>query len=101
MTAEHDDERPLLEDGAMASTGGLWLTSASERARFLRELRLARNPNMVTPGNSGSQLATHGHKQLQFKASWMSLSVLFCPTAPVAADSQGLSRLKQATFFTR
>ena len=52
MTAEHDDERPLLEDGAVASTGGLWLTSASERARFRRELRLARNPNMVTPGNS-------------------------------------------------
>ena len=46
MTAEHDDDRPLLlEDGAATSEVG----AGPERARFRRELRLARNPNMVTP----------------------------------------------------
>ena len=46
ITAEHDDDRPLLlEDGAATSEVG----AGPERARFRRELRLARNPNMVTP----------------------------------------------------
>ena len=47
MTAEHDDDRPLLlEDEAAASVS---VGAGPERARFRRELRLAKNPNMVSP----------------------------------------------------
>ena len=64
MTAEHDDDLPLLEDGAAAASeddSGLVAAVAvalalpSERARFRRELRLARNPNMVTPSVTWSR----------------------------------------------
>ena len=68
MTAEHDDDLPLLEDGAAAAASeddsGLVAAVAaalalpSERARFRRELRLARNPNMVTHSVTWSQLYT-------------------------------------------
>ena len=59
ITAEHDDDRPLIfEDGAAAASAaavsGLVIAAftaapalPSERARFRRELRLARNPNMA------------------------------------------------------
>ena len=50
MTAEHDDDRPLLlEDEAAAAS--VSVGAGPERARFRRELRLARNPNMVTAGH--------------------------------------------------
>ena len=48
MTAEHDDDRPLLEDEAAASET-VSVGAGPERARFRRELRLAKNPNMVSP----------------------------------------------------
>ena len=65
MTAEHDDDRPLLEDGAASTVNGLIEVARllpSERARFRPDLRLARNPNMA--GHScvvWSQLGSLGH----------------------------------------
>ena len=51
MTAEHDDDRPLLLEDEAAAASEASVGAGPERARFRRELRLARNPNMVTAGH--------------------------------------------------
>ena len=51
MTAEHDDDRPLLLEDEAAASETASVGAGPERARFRRELRLARNPNMVTAGH--------------------------------------------------